>query len=312
MRTNKANITKVANNVNPENVSELKGLLAEAKRSGAEVAIIKIPARLLAIDDSYQTPLRTERDLGYLINNWDKRKLLPLMVVPHEEEGLCYITDGQGRWKASQFINPVEYEYLSCMVILNAPKDKDERLKFEAEQYAFQNKDVAKVTPLQKHGALKILGDKNVLALDEMKDKYGFTYVYSKGQREGGVLGSYAEALNICATKGSRCLDYIFSICAKSGFDRKPNGYSSYVLRMLKDAWTLYADDREDTKKFLSEHLRHYEPNTFKSKAVSKYPMLEIRTACSLYVEDLIVENLYLEQSREISGTRLIPVKKVS
>lgn len=314
-----ANITKVVDNVakvkaDPANVSELRGLLAEAKRSSADVAIIKIPARLLAIDESYQTPLRTERDLGYLINNWDERKLLPLIVVPHEEVGLCFITDGQGRWKASQFINEKKYEYLTCLVILNAPKDPVERRKFEAEQYVYQNKNVAKITPLQKHGGLRILGDPAVHGLDKMKDKYGFTYTYTKGQREHGVLGSYTEAIEICKTRGIDCLDYIFEICARSGFDRKSNGYSSYVLRMLRDVWTLYANNRYDTKEFLSDYLRDYEPNTFKAQAVTKYPMLEIRTACSLYVEDLVVEHLELKQSREISGTKLVPVntKKVS
>ena len=317
MRKNNANatenITKVVDNtkkieIDQANVSELRGLLAESKRNNLEVAIIKIPARLLAIDESYQTPLRTERDLGYLINNWDERKLLPLIVVPHEEVGLCYITDGQGRWKASQFINEIRYEYLTCLVILNAPKDPTERRKFEAEQYVYQNKNVAKITPLQKHGGLRILGDPAVRGLDKMKDKYRFTYTYTKGQRDHGVLGSYTEALSICKTRGIDCLDYIFDICTKSGFDRKCNGYSSYVLRMLRDMWTLYANNRYNTKEFLSSYLRNYEPNTFKAKAVSKYPMLDNKAACSLYVEDLIVENLGLKQSREISGTRLIPI----
>lgn len=312
-----ANITKVVDNTNKikvdqANVSELRGLLAESKRNNLEVAIIKIPARLLAIDESYQTPLRTERDLGYLINNWDERKLLPLIVVPHEEVGFCFITDGQGRWKASQFINKDRYEYLTCLVILNAPKDPTERRKFEAEQYVYQNKNVAKITPLQKHGGLRILGDPAVNGLDKMKDKYGFTYTYTSGQRDHGVLGSYTEAISICKSRGIDCLDYIFEICERSGFDRKTNGYSSYVLRMLRDIWTLYADNRYRTKEFLSDYLRDYEPNTFKAKAVTKYPMLEIRTACSLYVEDLVVENLGLKQSREISGTRLIPISTKS
>lgn len=100
MRVNKnKKIEVVVNNtareINVSNVSELRGLLSAARSTGEPVAIIKIPARLMAIDKRYQTELRTERDLGYLINNWDERKLLPLTVVPHDEEGLVYITDGQ-------------------------------------------------------------------------------------------------------------------------------------------------------------------------------------------------------------------------
>lgn len=70
-----------------------------------------------------------------------------------------YIVDGFGRYKASQYIDPERYESLDVMVILNAPKDPNERLRFEAEQYAYQNRDVAKMRPIQKHGAMEILDD---------------------------------------------------------------------------------------------------------------------------------------------------------
>ena len=38
--------------------------------------------------------------------------------------------------------------------------------------------------------------------------------------------------------------------------------------------------------------------------------MLDMKTAVSLFVEDLIVENLGLEQSREVVGTRVMKIKK--
>ena len=82
------------NTVNIANVGELKGLLAASRSMGMTVVILKIPVRLFVIDPRYQTPNRTERDLNYLIRNWDERKLLPLIGVPHDEEGLMYIVDG--------------------------------------------------------------------------------------------------------------------------------------------------------------------------------------------------------------------------
>ena len=168
-------------NINTNEVGELKGLLASAREQGLPVAIIKIPVRLFAIDSAYQTPNRTERDLRYLVNNFDERKLLPVTGVPHDEEGKIYLVDGYGRWKASQLVDPVKYETLSCMVILNAPMEPKARQKFEAEQYAYQNINVSKVRPIQKHGAMEVLEDSAVIAMNKMQKKYGFLYSKEKG-----------------------------------------------------------------------------------------------------------------------------------
>lgn len=294
--------------INKGDKGELKGLLAAARMMGLKRVIISIPVRLFAIDITYQTLVRTERELGYLVNKWDERKLLPLMIVPHDEEGLFYIVDGYGRWMASQIVNSEKYETLECLVLLDAPEDKEERRKYEAELFAFQNVGTKAVTPLQKHGSLRVLGDASVLALDELKEKYQFEYTAIKGQRAENVLGSYSECLEICRIKGKACLDYIFFIIQTAGFDRKANGYASYVVRALRDVWCLYADNREETKAYLGTYMREINPNLFRARAHAKYPMLEARTACSLFAEDLIVENLGLKQSREILGTRLVPI----
>ena len=304
---------KVTNIVeNKGDIGEVRGLLAASRQVGLKKVILPISVKLFATDNEYQTDIRTERNLGYLINNWDERKLLPLVVVPHDEEGLFYVVDGYGRWKASQIVNPEKYSTLECLVLLDAPKDETERRMYEAEIYAFQNRDVAKMTPLQKHGSLKILGDESVLALDEFKVKYGFDYVAMQGQRSENVLGSYSECLRICKTKGKECMDYIFSILQNAGFDRKSNGYAIYVIKSLCDVYTLYANDRDKTKEFLSNYLREITPKSFRANAVTKYKMLNERAACSLFTEDLIVNSLGLQQSREILGTRLVPINKAA
>lgn len=63
-------------------------------------------------------------------------------------------------------------------------------------------------------------------------------------------------------------------------------------------------------KNFLIEELRQITPVGLKAKATVKYPMLDMKTAVSLYTEDMVVKNLGLEQSREVSGTRVVPIKR--
>ena len=295
--------------MNNAEIGELKGLLAEARRQGKKAVIVSIPRKMFAIDAAYQTPNRTERDMNYLINNWDDNKLLPVVGVPHDEEGLVYLVDGYGRVTASNVVDAKKYEYLECLVILNAPSDPRERQKFEAEQYAFQNKQVAKMTPLQRHGALEILGDKAVLALNSCKRKYNFLYSAEKGKREEGILGSYSETYIIAQKHGEDCLDYIFSVCQEAGFDRKPNGYSTSVFRALRDMYRLYPNNRKETAQFLGSYLRKYDPMRLKSNAVTRYSMLDYKMAMSLYVEDLCVDNVGLTHKRIVEGKSVTEIK---
>ena len=55
----------------------LKGLTKMYRDAKYSVAIIPIPVELLEIDTRYQTEVRTDRSLMYLVNNWDENKLLP-------------------------------------------------------------------------------------------------------------------------------------------------------------------------------------------------------------------------------------------
>lgn len=175
----------------------LKGLTKMYVDANKKSCIVSVPVEILEVDPSYQTEVRTERDLRYLTDHWDENKLLPLVGVPHWEEGKIYLVDGYGRWISSQLIDKEKYTELDVMIILSAPSKKDERLKFEAEMYAFQNAQVAKMTPLQKHGAMLILHDKATETLEKLKDEYGFEYRATKGNRDASILGSYASQTRI-------------------------------------------------------------------------------------------------------------------
>lgn len=292
--------------VNASEIGELKGLLASARAQGLRVAIIRIPRRLFAIDVRYQTPLRTNRSLDYLTNNFDENKLLPVTGVPHDEEGKIYLVDGYGRWQASQIVDQrcgtTNYQSLECLVILNAPTDPEERLKFEAEQYAFQNKNVSSLSPVQKHGAYQCMGHPAAKIIDDMQEKYKFTFAETAGMRSPGVLGSYDTVFRICDKFGEECADWIFDVCAKSGFHYKLNGYATHIMIALKDIWKYYPESRKETSEHLSAWLRDNDPAKFKAKAVARYGLLDKRAACSMYLEDLIVDNIDLQHTRHLGA----------
>ena len=290
----------------------LEGLTKMYRDANYNNAIVYVPVEIMEIDERYQIEERTKRNLRYLTNNWNENKLLPLIGVPHWEEGKVYIVDGFGRYIASQIVNKEKYKDLQVLLVLNAPTDEKERLLFEAEMYAYQNKEVAKVTAIQKHGAMILLDNEATKNLEKMKKKYGFEYSVQRGNRDASVLGSYTEILSICKIDNGACAEYVFDICQGAGFDRKQNGYATYIIRALKDIYKLYANDRRETKKLLIKKLRDIDASILKARAVSTYPMLEMKSAVSLYLEDVVVQVLGLEQSREVVGTKIAPIKKIS
>lgn len=290
-----------------ESAKRFKDIMNDLKSAGKR-ALKDIPVELLAIDETYQTIERTGRrdSINRLAANWDENKLEPITVVPHIEECKFYVVNGYGRWQASQMQTP-KYEYLCANVLLGVSNmDATERRKFESELYAYQNREVAQLKPIQKHGAFKNLEIPEVLLLEELKEKYDFTFSGTKGQRDKGVIGSYSMVMRIAKGRGKECLSYIFEICRMAGFDRKPNGYSSYIIGALRDIWAIYPDSREETKSFLSQYLRSYDPAQVKAEAQVKYPILDYRIACSMLLEDITVDNLSLNKCRTIDNGKIV------
>ena len=298
---------EVTGRKNEGNVGELRGLLKDAVDRGVPNEIISVPVELFDIDTSYQIEARTDRSLNYLVSNWDDNKLQPVQGVPHWEEGKIYLFDGYGRWIASQMIlNPKKD--LRVMVILNAPQEPKARRKYEAEMYAFQNVEVAKMTAPQTHGARLVVEDHPTEVLEKMKQKYGFEYVLNKGNRSASVLGSYTEALDICK-QSEEMANYIFDICSRSGFDRKQNGYSTYVMRALKDVYKFYPLNRTENADILVKYLRGISPLYLKSNAVTKYPLLDYKVAASLFLEDILVEKAKRKHVRKTEGKHVFMIQ---
>ena len=267
-------------------------------------ALYEVPVDLLTIDPLYQTDERTQRSLKKLIDNWDENKLEPITIVPHEEEGMFYIVNGYGRWTASQHL-PTPKKYLCSIVLLGLSKDADKRRVQEAELYAYQNRDCSKMTPIQNHGALKIIGEQSVVLFEKLRDKYNFDFGFGKKtSKKINTIGSYSETLNMIKARDEKCFDFIFSTLIACGFDKKVNGYSTYVLRAMRDIYDNYGDKKEIVSAIV-EILRGITPEQFKSYAITKYPNLEYRSACTMYLEDEVCRVTKKKNKRYIHNNKI-------
>ena len=278
LAANKTLFNTVMENLKPFGMNDNQIIMASGK----------IPLSLCFVDSRYQG-LRAHKKLNVLKKKWDIRKLTPIILVPHFEENRFAIVDGQGRYLVATDLG---YDSLQAIVLMDAPKNVEERLKFEAEYFIGQDTETERVTSIEKHPARVIMGERAAVDLDRILTHYEVTFVDSKGQRQGNVLGSYPDAYKIMRKNGVSCMDFILSIIKNAGWNNEINGHGSFVIRSLSNAWSAYPERREEVHTLLSSKLREINPELFGSSARAKYPKREYRTACSLYVEDLICEGL--------------------
>ena len=249
-----------------------------------------VPLALCFVDARYQG-MRNHKHIKRLDSKWDERKLSNITLVPHPEEYRFAVVDGQGRC----IVAPKKgYDRLYATILMDAPEDPVERLKFEAEYFIGQDSEVENVKPLEKHLARVIIGDEAATVIDKLCKKYGITFVATKGQREESVLGSYTDTYAIAKVHGESCLDFIFSIIDNAGWNRERNGYATFVMRALRDIWCYFPSGRAKVHHFLSNELRQLDPELFSANAKSTYPKRDHRISCVLYTEDLVCKGLNL------------------
>lgn len=289
-------------------VANIKPLMTtgKGKNQRAITGSAVVPLSCCFVDSRYQG-MRTHKHLNRLRNKWDERKLTPIILVPHPEEYRFAVVDGQGRC----LVAPEKgMDRLNAIILMDAPEDLDERLKFEAEYFIGQDSEVENVKPLEKHLSRVIIGDSVAVSLDKLLNKYGIKFVATKGNREESVLGSYTDTYSIVKVHGEKCLDFIFSIIDNAGWNKETNGYATFVMRALREVWIAHPNDRKEIHRYLSKELRQIDPALFSAEAKAKYPKRDHRVSCVLYVEDLVCDGLGIEKKIYVENGKKVKISK--
>ena len=288
-------------------VANIKPLMTvgKGKNQRAVTGSAVVPLSCCFVDSRYQG-MRTHKHLNRLKNKWDERKLTPILV-PHPEEYRFAVVDGQGRC----LVAPEKgMDRLNAIILMDAPEDLNERLKFEAEYFIGQDSEVENVKPLEKHLSRVIIGDNAAVSLDKLLNKYGIKFVSTKGNREESVLGSYTDTYSIVKVHGEKCLDFIFSIIDNAGWNKETNGYATFVMRALREVWIAHPNDRKEIHRYLSKELRQIDPALFSAEAKAKYPKRDHRVSCVLYVEDLVCDGLGIEKKIYVENGKKVKISK--
>lgn len=289
-------------------VANIKPLMTtgKGKNQRAITGSAVVPLSCCFVDSRYQG-MRTHKHLNRLKNKWDERKLTPIILVPHPEEYRFAVVDGQGRC----LVAPEKgMDRLNAIILMDAPEDLNERLKFEAEYFIGQDSEVENVKPLEKHLSRVIIGDSAAVSLDKLLNKYGIKFVATKGNREESVLGSYTDTYSIVKVHGEKCLDFIFSIIDNAGWNKEANGYATFVMRSLRETWVAHPNDRKEIHRFLSKELRQIDLALFSAEAKAKYPKRDHRVSCVLYVEDIVCDGLGIEKKIYVDNGKKVKISK--
>lgn len=270
-------------------------------------ASARIPLSLLFLDERYQRKHK-ESGVKKLYKGWDVRKLAPILVAPHWDEYVFSIIDGNNRTTVMEMLNILS---ATATIMMQTPIDDQERLKFECEIFADQDSESEKVKLIEKHNSNVIRGDKAATIIQKLVEEYNVAFVETKGNRDSAILGSYAETYSIAKTEnGDKILEFIFSIIQNAGWHDEANGYATYVFRALKSVWLAHPDNREDIHKFLSNELRQYDPELFGASSRAKYPKRDYRSACVLYVEDLVCDGMHIDRRIYKDGEKRYLISK--
>ena len=154
------------------------------------------------------------------------------------------------------------------------------------------------------------MNDETAVNLQSLLNKYNIAYTNGKGNRSKSVLGSYAETYTIIKTSGIDCGEFIFGIIENASWNETENGYATYVMRSLKSVYSAHPDIRKRIFDYLSKEFRQLEPEKFKAYAVVTYPKRDYKTACILYLEDLIVEHFNIPRRIYLQNERLVTENK--
>jgi hypothetical protein len=159
---------------------------------------------------------------------------------------------------------------------------------------------------------MQVMEDPAAIALDELQKEFGFSIGKRKYKGENAtdkrINGIYTDITQGIRAHGKELGEWYFNICQRSGFAIKRYGYAAYVYRALRDIYILYPDKRNEIADVIVEYFRPITPQLFRSESATNYPKLDYRSACSMYIEDVIIRELDLQRVRKLVDGRVVKV----
>lgn len=267
--------------------------------SGKDIVKVgKIDIGLLYVDKRYQRE-RTNTFIRKLADDWNWRSYGFITVVPHPEDHLFSIVDGQGRYLAAIQRG---IEMLPALIIMepeNLNSSIDDRLKYEAITFKEQSDHSEKVKPHEKHNAMVINGDSAACALQKVFEDYEVGL--SAGGTSRAKLSCYTFIYNLMKNPkfGEDCVRWMFDQIKGSQWHDEKGAFTMYTLAPLSEIYKYYInpdtktrmfqrDHSKEVSKFIVESWKRTTPEKFRTDAIAHYPHRTARTAAEIHLCNLV------------------------
>lgn len=242
--------------------------------------IAEVPVYLLAVDESYQRKVNKNK----LVKNWDYKKCSLLLVSYRKDERKYYIIDGYHRYEAAIVMG---LETLPCEILY------DLSIEEEAELFATQDRDVTKVSVVDKYKAGVVCKEKNAMAIKNMCDEYGIIVSSRRGVNHLVALSDTYTFIDAKIHKED-ALRWIFGIYMDSHWNAYPDGLNVNYIRPITYVYNnVKTDDLESVYEILVNNLQHISPKMIITYANLTYDsFVADKTRVSMLFMDIAEENV--------------------
>ena len=230
-------------------IAYLSGLLSDPIRRGAKRVIVYVKGEYLAISRIYQTEFRTNRDSSDLESKFDWNLCGALTATFDRNTGTFVLIDGQNRAKVILKREP-DAE-IPVMVILYAPDDYAERIKFEAKLFVNQNIATKNVTENEKLEALAEQGDVAAINLLTLLKEYGVERTSKGGKLPQNTIRDASTYKKFISKHGYAGGKWVFDIYKYSGFRAYESAYARQYFKAFGFAYDKYPMYRDEIKDYL-------------------------------------------------------------
>ena len=254
----------------------LQNLNGGANVSIGNLSITKVDIRCLYLDTAYQTHLRRHAD-AKLVNDWDLRKVGTITLSYRNNK--LYVIDGGHRISAA-----LKHELFWLPAVIYTDLTQAE----EAEIFAYQNKNVASLKPIDKYTSLLVAGDTITTNIERITEQYGFV-VTNKKKNVPRAISSFGALYTIMTDDttigydGCACLEWILQTMLDSLWCEHPDfacdTWMKGFMQVYKEGLTNH--QLANYKDNLVAILSHITPSYLSSFASTDNPSAEKRGKAS-------------------------------
>lgn len=274
---------------------EMFNMVLKNEHTIAGKVFADIPLKLLEVGDYQRVEFASEKKILQLAASFDKNLMDPLTVVAHPEEGKFYVINGYHRKRAVE-INGKD-DSIACEILQNLSDDPVVRRREEADLFRRQMETLDKLSPVAMHKANLICNDIPSWHLDQLVSKYGINYKTNLNRgRCVNTLTGFTTALRVSKVYGKEMLDDIFYVLHKSMWTMESKGLGNVAISILRNIFVYDPETRENKDKIV-EIFREISPKKFIGRATTRYETRSENVAASLYLEDLLIEELGIDDN---------------